>query len=235
LRRTILPGGGFFVLTARLIIFTNGLVPDLESVRRLIQPGDVICAADGGSRHALSLGLLPAVLIGDLDSLTPDERQVLNGGNVDIHQYPRNKDKTDLELALDYALQTGYREILVIGALGGRLDQTLANLALLNDPRLSTCDIRFDDGVEEVFFTRSRCEIHGGSADIVSLIPWGGEVTGIRTEGLQWPLHCETLLQHQTRGISNELLDESATITIQTGLLLIVHRRSQEYPSPDFI
>jgi len=84
---------------ARLIIFANGLVPDLESARHLFRPGDVLYAVDGGTRHALALGLMPSVVIGDLDSLTQDDRQCLDAGGVEIQQYPRNNDKTDLELA----------------------------------------------------------------------------------------------------------------------------------------
>ncbi len=78
---------------------------------------------------------------------------------------------------------------MIVGALGGRLDQTLGNLSLLTEPELADLDIRLDDGVEEALFTRSRCEVHGKPADIVSLLPWGGEVTGVSTEGLRWPLH----------------------------------------------
>jgi thiamine pyrophosphokinase len=210
---------------ARLIIFANGLVSDLESARRLIQPGDLLYAADGGTRHALALGLFPSVVIGDLDSLTPVERQGLEARAVDIKQYPRAKDKTDLELALDYAIQAGQRNILVVGGLGGRLDQTLGNLSLLGHPRFSSYDIRLDDGMEEAFFTRNRCHIDGSPADIVSLVPWQAEVTGISSEGLRWPLRNETLFPYRTRGISNEMVLEQASIILRSGLLLVIHRR----------
>jgi thiamine pyrophosphokinase len=210
---------------ARLVIFANGLIPDLESARQLIQPGDLIYAADGGTHHALSLGLLPSVVIGDLDSLTQDDRQSLDAKGVNIQQYPRYKDSTDLELALLYAFQSGQSEILIIGALGGRIDQTLGNLSMLCDPRLSTCDVRLDDGMEEVFFTRTRSTIHGKPGDIVSLIPWGGEVTGISSQGLRWPLLNEILFPDRTRGISNELSLDQAEIEIASGLLLCVHSR----------
>ena len=211
---------------ARLIIFANGLVPNLDSARHLIRPGDVLYAADGGTRHVLALGLIPSVVIGDLDSLKPEERELLEARGVEIQQYPRDKDQTDLELALEHAIQAGYREILIAGALGGRLDQTLGNLALLSDPRLVKYNIRFDDGVEEAFFTRNRCEMRGRPGEVVSLIPWDGEVTGIFTTGLRWPLHGETLLPDRTRGISNEMVNEAAGLEIASGLLLCIHHRS---------
>jgi thiamine pyrophosphokinase len=210
---------------SRLIIFANGTLPGLESAHRIIQAGDVLIAADGGTRHALAMGLFPEIVIGDLDSLTPDDRRQLDAKGVEIKQYPRDKDETDLELALHYAFTNGYREIRILGGLGGRLDQTLANLFLLTDPEFNGLDIRIDDGVEEAFFVRDRCEVHGKPADVLSLIPWGGEVSGACTEGLRWPLQDETLLPNKTRGISNEMAREIASLSLKSGLLLVIHHR----------
>jgi len=209
----------------RALVFVNGHLPDLEAARRLIRTEDTLIAADGGARHILALGLLPSIVIGDLDSLAADDRQWLEGLGVDIRQYPSDKNGTDLELALRYALDGGYRSILVLAALGGRLDQTLGNLSLLTDPSLAEMDVRLDDGVEEAFFVRGRAAILGKPGEAVSLIPWGGPAEGVTTEGLRWLLHSETLYPDKTRGISNELLGETASVALQSGLLLAVHRR----------
>ena len=117
------------------------------------------------------------------------------------------------------------KEIVIIAALGGRLDQTLANITLLTDPRLSTFDMRLDDGVEEILLCRDRVEVHGSAGDLVSLIPWQGVVSGIQTEGLRWPLQRETLYPDKTRGISNEMVGDAASVSMESGLLLVVHRR----------
>ena len=210
---------------SRAIIFANGLVPDLESARRLIQPGDTLIAVDGGTHHALAMGFMPSVVIGDLDSLTVEDRQRTMERNVRLLEYPADKNQTDLELALEYGIQQGFREILIVGALGGRLDQTLGNLSLLSAPLLTAFNIRFDDGVEEVFFVRGRSEVRGQAGDTVSLIPWGAPVTGVTMDRLRWPLRGETLFPEKTRGISNELLGEMASVEIASGLLLVVHRR----------
>jgi len=210
----------------RLIIFANGILPEPQTARLLIQPGDILVAANGGTRHALSLGFIPSVVIGDLDSLSPDDRRVLDSTPVDIRQYPRDKNETDLELALNYAIETGQRVIIVIGALGGRLDQTLGNLSLMTDPKFSPFNIRLDDGVEEAFFTRTHARLSGNPGDIVSLIPWGAEVTGITTHGLRWPLRAESLFPDKSRGISNEMLTDHASLSLTSGLLLCLHRRS---------
>ena len=216
----------------RLIIFANGIVPNEAAARGCLQPGDRLVAADGGTNLALALGVIPSLVIGDLDSLTPENRQRLEEKNVEIRRFSRDKDETDLELALDYARTTGLLEVLIIGGLGGRIDQTLGNLSLLADPWLAPLDVRMDDGVEEVFYVRERSELHGRPGEIVSLIPWGGEVSGVRTKGLRWPLRGETLLPDRTRGISNEMVEESASIEIATGLLMCVHRRSPPGAEP---
>ena len=210
----------------RAIIFANGSLPDLEAARALLRPDDSLLAADGGTHHLLALGLLPSLVIGDLDSVTPDERRRLEAAGISLRQYPRDKNETDLELALQTAVAAAHTEILVVGALGGRLDQTLGNLSLLTAPSLAGLDVRLDDGCEEAFFVRRRSEVRGRAGEIVSLLPWGGEVAGVTTRGLRWPLHDEPLFPDRSRGVSNELDGESAAVSIRSGLLLVVHRRN---------
>ncbi len=210
-------------MSNRAIIFVNGELPKPGAARKLLRDDDFIIAADGGTRHALKLGLLPSVVIGDLDSLG----SVKLPAGVEILQFPADKDETDLELALRHARKRGFDQILLVGALGGRLDQTLGNLSLLSDPVWDGIDVRLDDGVEEVFFARNQTQIQGRVGEIVSLIPWRGDVRIRRTEGLCWSLQNETLFAHQTRGISNELTAETAQVEIDDGLLLIIHTRKE--------
>ncbi|MBI3172236.1 MAG: thiamine diphosphokinase [Chloroflexi bacterium] len=211
----------------RILIFANGQLPDLDAARALLHADDFIIAADGGTHNALTLGLTPNLIVGDLDSLTLDLRPLTDQGTKVI-QFPRDKNETDLELALQHAAEMQPEQVIIVGALGGRLDQTLGNIALLSDARLLNLDLRLDDGVEELYFCRSQAEVHGRSGELVSLIPWGVPVEGVRTDGLRWPLSDETLYPDKTRGISNELLGERATVRIRSGLLLVVHRRTSQ-------
>jgi thiamine pyrophosphokinase len=205
----------------RIIIFANGNLPNPEKARRLIRPDDFILCADGGTRHALAMELTPNVIVGDMDSLPENfQPSTFNGEFV---LFPKDKNETDLELAINYALTLNPDQILILAALGGRMDQTLANITLLSDPRLSAFDVRLTDGVEEIFFCRTQAKVEGRSGDIVSLIPWQGEVTGVFTENLHWHLHHETLYPEKTRGISNEMTADTATVSITSGLLLITH------------
>jgi len=218
----------------RVVIFANGELPTLEVHRALLQADDYLIAADGGANHLMKMGILPEVVIGDLDSIDEDILFELTTAEVNIEQYSEDKDETDIELALRYAVELRPSSILIVGALGGRLDQTLANLSILTDPALPGIDIRLDDGVEEAFFCRAsatnggQAEVWGRSGDTISLIPWNGPVEGVVTEGLQWPLYSETLYPDKTRGVSNVMLNDSASVRIQSGLLLVVHRRLPE-------
>ena len=216
----------------RIIIFANGELPNPEKTRRLIRPDDFIFCADGGTHHALGLGLVPKVVIGDLDSVTDDEKRKVKELGVEIIKFPTDKNETDLELAITHALTLNPSQLLILAALGGRVDQTIANITLLSDPRLSTLDVRLADSVEEVFFCRNQAKVAGRSGDIVSLIPWQGEVTGVFTENLRWHLHHETLYPDKTRGISNEMTTDVASVSITSGLLLITHitNNEKEYP-----
>ncbi|NJC96717.1 MAG: thiamine diphosphokinase [Anaerolineales bacterium] len=209
----------------RIIIFVNGELPDIGKARAILQNDDFIICADGGTRHALALDLKPDLVIGDMDSTEKEDLQELQNEGVAIELFPRDKDETDLELAVARAVEKSPRQILIVAALGGRLDQTLANIALLSDPRFATLDLRLDDGVEEILFCREQAEVRGGGGDIVSLIPWGAPVHHVRTQGLKWALNNETLAPERTRGISNEMLSDIASVKIGSGLLLIVHRR----------
>lgn len=213
----------------RIIIFANGDLPNLEKARALIHGDDFIIAADGGTRHALSLGLTPNVIVGDLDSLPSNFEPLTFNGEIVL--YPKDKNETDLELAIQHALTLNPQEVIILAALGGRLDQTLGNIALVSNPftphaKHSSFIISLDDGIEEVFFCRDHIQINGTTGDTVSLIPWQGEVTGIVTQGLKWLLQNEILYPHKTRGISNEMTGRTASVQIKSGLLLIVHRRA---------
>ena len=217
------------MLEKRALVFVNGEQIDLAAVKRMVRPADTLVAVDGGLGHLRRLGLEPALLVGDLDSVPPKEiARCRENPAVRIMQHPVHKDETDLELALLALVQEDYTSILVLAALGGRLDMTLANISLLALPELKGVDVRLDDGIEEVFLIRPGepgREIAGKPGDRVSLLPWGGPAEGIHTAGLYYPLRGERLYPERTRGISNLMIEDQALVTLQTGLLICIHTR----------
>jgi thiamine pyrophosphokinase len=209
----------------RLWIFVNGEVPDLQLLRLLLQPGDVFFAADGGYRFLEQLGLVPQRVIGDLDSLSAAQVNLLEKQGIIIERYPVEKDETDLELALKRGVAEGFEVIRVAGALGGRFDQSLGNLFLLMKKEFSALDVRLEDGMDEVFLIHSEVQILGSPGDTVSLLPLGGDAIGITTHGLKYALKDETLYSDRSRGISNVMLTGQARVTLEGGTLICVHRR----------
>jgi thiamine pyrophosphokinase len=163
------------------------------------------------------------VIVGDLDSLEPELVATLANAGVAIEQHPASKDQTDLELAIERGLRDGADEILLLGALGGRLDQTLANLLILAQ-REWPVPVRLAEGNELAQVLRG-CEqltLDAAPGSTVSAIPLSPQVTGITYGGLEYPLENATLAIGSTRGISNVVRSSPATVAIQDGVLLVV-------------
>ena len=208
----------------RAVIFANGQLSSPQASRSALRPGDLLIAADGGSHHCLSLGLVPDVLIGDFDSLDEAELAGMQASDVEMIRHPVHKDFTDLELALKYARQRGAQEILVFAALGARWDQTLANLLLPAASDLQESLIVLMDGPQEIRLLRGgeTLEVQGQPGDTLSLVPLGGDALGVTTGHLEYPLDGETLFFGATRGISNVFLSKTALVRLEAGLLLCI-------------
>lgn len=205
-----------------LIVGSAPVAPD--DLRRLAARADLLICADGGADAALAAGLRPSLLVGDMDSISAESLSTLRDAGVRCIQHPTAKDETDLELAITLALEHGPQRMTIAGAIGGsRLDHTAGNLLLLALPTLRGVDVRLVGAASEALAVWDRREIAGSPGDYVSLLPLTPRVEGVRTEGLRYALHGETLLQGYTRGVSNELLAERAVVEVQGGCLLLIH------------
>ena len=208
------------------IIYANG------EFQGSCHPSDIkkeglLIAADGGSRHCQAQKIIPDVLIGDLDSSEPDLVANWKGKGVEVIQYPADKDQTDLELALLLAQERGAEEILVYGAVGGRLDMTFGNLILLAHPQLNI-PITLVCGDEEVHLLRQgdSLVVEGSPGDTLSLLPLHPEGAKVSVQGVLYPLDGEKLEFGLTRGISNQLMQDQALIKLESGLVAVIHTRN---------
>lgn len=208
----------------RVVIIANGPLPDLQLARRHIHPGDRLICADGGAHHARAMGLRPDVVVGDFDSINPELRAELEAAGVRFEAHPVDKDQTDLELALQLAVDEGAHLIDILAVQGGRLDQSLANLMLLARPEWAAAQVRAIAGHEIAWPLRSgeSIIIEGKAGDRVSLVPLA-LTAGVTFEGVKWPLREATLPLGSTWGISNVITDPPARLRIEKGLLLVVH------------
>lgn len=211
---------------ARTIIIANGHLPNPARARRRVRPGDQIICADGGVHHARVMGLTPDVVVGDLDSLDPDLRIQLEAAGVRFEVHPARKDETDFELALRLAIAEGAAEIEILAMLGGRLDQSLANLLLLARPEWAPARVRVTEGDQSAWPVRGGQEmtIAGVAGDLLSLVPLTPLVTDVILEGVEWPLHAATLHFGSTLTISNTLAAPAARLRVGEGLVLVVHQ-----------
>ena len=209
----------------RIIIIANGWINQPPA----ILPGEILIAANGGANHCLKYSLHPDYVIGDLDSLSEQDLASLRTTGSHIKSYPARKDFTDLELAIQFSEQLGANELTIYAALGARWDQSIGNLLLpLAYPEIR---IQLVDGSQEIHFIHenSLLSLEGLPGDMISLIPLNGDVTGITTRGLEYPLEDAILRFGNTRGISNVMLDQHASIAIKQGVLLcvVIHSASK--------
>jgi thiamine pyrophosphokinase len=190
-----------------------------------------VVAADGGLARARTLGLRPDVLVGDLDSLDPALLAGAEADGIPIRRTRTDKDESDTELALLDALARGATRITVLGAFGGpRLDHALANLWLLAHPALVAAAIVLLDAGSRAFLVQApgpgggpvTRPLPGPNGATITLLPFGGDVAGITTRGLAYPLRDETLVVGPARGLSNVRESVEAAVTIRSGRLLVV-------------
>lgn len=207
----------------RAVIFVNGTITDYATLAGWLRADDFLIGADGGTVHCLALGRRPDVIVGDLDSVDPQEVARLAAMGVQIERHPPAKNETDLELALECAQRHGADEVLLLGALGDRLDQTLGNLLILVQREWPfALLIGEGDQLAQVMRSGELLYLQAPVSGTVSVIPLSATVTGITYTGLEYPLIDATLHLGSTRGMSNVVNALPATIQISQGLLLVV-------------
>lgn len=185
-------------------------------------PGAFVIAADSGYDHAVEAGIAVHLLIGDLDSISPTGRAHAEAHGVAVSEHDLDKDATDLELAIDAALARRARRIDIFGGEGGTIGHLLTGVLSITGERLEPVDVQWHVASGTLLVVRPgrAAELIGTPGDTVSVVPVGS-VTGVRTEGLRWRLDGEDLPAGSTRGVSNQLIGDRATVHIEHGVALI--------------
>ncbi len=222
------PTGGFFVLQKvriemKAALFINGEFEQNDRILMQINQSDLLVAVDGGLQHVMNSGFTPHVIIGDLDLIELTDLEYFEHNGVDIVKFPVKKNETDLELAVEYVLNLEFTEILVLGATGGRIDHFLGNILFFSNPNYMEVNIKILTKNSEIFYCKSKQIVEGASGDTISLIPISEVVARVKTTGLMYPLDAEDLVRWKSRGISNQMIDQTAKIEFETGELLCVH------------
>ena len=208
-----------------VLIIASGRLEDPGHYSLAVQAADLVICADGGVRHARRLGLVPGLVIGDLDSLDAGDAEFLERSQVRIIRHPVDKDATDGELAADWAMDNGATAITLIGATGTRLDHTLANLLLLKNMADRGVPGWIMDEHNLIRLTTRTLTLTGSPGDFLSIIPVGGTAVGVTLTGLDFPLTRATIPMGSTLGVSNRFSGTEATVTLEQGTLLVTQSR----------
>lgn len=211
----------------RCVILTGGTVEDLQWLKRVLAGADRLICVDSGTNYAVALGIIPGVIVGDMDSIDRSLLESYRRQGVVIKEYPAEKDDTDTALALAEALADRPDEVVILGATGTRFDHTLANVHLLRVALEHHVPARIINEYNEITLVAPRqpAIIKGRPGDEFSLLPLTEVVTGVQVRGARWPLQNATFSIGNPYGISNRLAGSQADITIASGLMLLVKIR----------
>ena len=202
----------------RAVIISGGRISDYEFIKAQIKDSDTIICADSGYNHAVKMNLQVSAVVGDFDSIgiIPDD--------IPTMRSPAKKDFTDTELAIEYARAEGFRDFLLLAALGSRTDHSLANILLMKEIADRGENAMIVDEHNKIMMTNSALSFSEPKASIVSLIPLS-DCYGVSTENLEYSLHNAALLMGKGLGVSNIMAADHACVSVQKGLLLVIVAR----------
>lgn len=203
-------------------IISNGEFNDSDYIRKIINNCDYVICADGGANIAYKLGIVPNLIIGDLDSADKQIIDYYKKDGVQVDKYPTEKDETDTQLATLKAIELGTDEIIYIASIGSRFDHSIANLSLLLYLLKRNIKGIIASEKNEIHLVDRSLELEGKIGDIISLIPYSTDVKGIYTDGLYYSLSGQDMSLDMPYGISNVFINNKIKIKIDSGLLLVI-------------
>lgn len=206
----------------KCVIIANGELDYTKQIVDRIKDATLIISADGGARHLRALNILPHAMIGDFDSIHPDDRLFFKQKQVKTIIFPSRKNQTDTELCLSWALENKATDITFLGVTGTRLDHTLSNIFLLKKLARQHIPARIITKHNEIHVITDFIEIKGSPQEFLSIIPITAQVTGITLEGLEYQMVDGTLEMGMCMGVSNCFKETTASVSIKKGALIVI-------------
>jgi len=211
----------------KTVIVANGTLSETDGLLSRIQQADMVIAADGGAVHLHHMGIIPRIIIGDLDSVPESILSFFKEKQVEILKHPVRKDQTDMELCMEYAINHGCTDLLIMGATSTRLDHTLANIFLLRRLADQGIPTTIFDAYNAIHIVVSRLTLTGRPGDLISVIPVSDHVKGLTLEGLEYPLTDQSLCMGTTMGISNVFRQDTVEISLKSGTVLVIKPKAE--------
>lgn len=206
----------------RAIIIAGGRISNYSWYADFWQEDDFVICADSGAEHARKLGIIPSLLVGDLDSISQETLIFFQNKGCQVQAYNKEKNETDTQIALEFALQQKRKEIIFLAALGNRIDHSLSNIFLLTSLLSQDIKASFISEYQEICLVDGCLEFEGKKGEIVSLLPLTDEVRGIETSGLKYIPLGNHFVMSNPYGVSNVLEKEKAYIKVEKGILLVI-------------
>jgi len=206
----------------KCVIIANGDLDYTNEIVDRIRDAKLIISADGGARHLRALNILPHVMIGDFDSIHPDDQVFFKEKQVKTLTFASRKNNTDTELCLSWALENNATDITFLGVTGTRLDHTLANIFLLKKLAGLNIPARVINKNNEIHIVTDFIALKGEPKEFLSIIPITEKASGITFKGLEYPLVNATLEMGSCLGVSNAFKEVSASVSIKKGALIVI-------------
>ncbi|MEG0181258.1 MAG: thiamine diphosphokinase [Peptostreptococcaceae bacterium] len=206
-------------------ILLNGKVKDSEFVKKTIDDNnyDYIICADGGAKHLYDLKIAPDYILGDLDSLEKSIIDYYKKKGVKFKKFPQRKNETDTQLCVHLAKDLGVSQIHLIGALGGRIDHTIANINLMYYIKELGISSIIKNSDEEIYIIENeKISINGKKGSTISILPIKGNVNGVTLENLEYPLDNANINFGNPIGLSNIMKEDSFNVKVDKGSLIII-------------
>ena len=205
----------------KIIVVAGGTLLDPGIFKSMVSRADRVVCADGGAAHLAGMGIVPHVVMGDLDSIDPSHQMDLEAAGVEFIRHPVDKDYTDTELAAKWAVDNGATQIIFLGTTGTRMDHTLANIFLMEKIAAMGVACSMVDDHNEIHLVQDQITLEKRPGIYLSIIPITRKVTGITLTGLAFPLNNTTLYRGDSTGISNLFEASTASVSLKTGLLMV--------------
>lgn len=218
-------------MSKKTVILSGGQLKE-EFVEQVLRDGEYeeILGVDKGLDFLYHHKITPTYILGDFDSVSEEAlNYFMKQEDIQVRRFNPEKNATDTQIAVELALEIGSREITILGATGTRLDHVLGNLSVLGLAMEQGVSCTLLDPWNKVEMIKEKqilkkCEQYG---TFVSLIPYAGEVKGITLKGFKYPLFNHTFSSFDSLGISNEIVEESAVITFNEGILIMIQSKDR--------
>ena len=208
----------------RAVIFLNGAPDPPDLLRRVAARADLVVAADGGARYALDAGIIPDLVVGDIDSLEEARAREVEERGAALQRHPARKDKMDGHLAVMAVRERGATAVDLLCAAGGRFSALFAvpHILLASERMGLRATMIAGWGRAFVLEAGSRV-VTGDPRDSVSVFPFTGPAIGVTLDGVAYPLEDARLEVGDTLGFHNELIGEEGRVSVREGALLVIH------------